>query len=117
MKMSGGVELAATADRVTLLCGPSGRHAAALLPAVAEGFDALAIWAMVEAHNAGVRRLAVIRSDDALAGVVSMDDLAREAQHERRAERDREFVDSFAAVAGPRSRETGTSPLVPNHVA
>ncbi len=63
-----------------------------------------------------LRRLAVTDGDGRPVGVVSMDDLAREAQHERRAERDREFVDTFAAVAGPR-RETGASPLVPNRVA
>jgi ADP-heptose:LPS heptosyltransferase len=32
--------LAATADRLTLLCGPSGRHAAALLP----GVDEVIVW-------------------------------------------------------------------------
>jgi ADP-heptose:LPS heptosyltransferase len=46
--------LAATADRVTLLCGPSGRHAAALLPAV----DEVLVWraAWIDAHPEPVER-------------------------------------------------------------
>ena len=46
--------LAATSDRLTLLCGPSGRHAAALLP----GVDEVLVWraAWIDANPDPLRR-------------------------------------------------------------
>ena len=58
--------LAATSERVTLLCGPSGRHAAALLP----GVDEVLVWraAWIDAHPEPVDRGDVDGIVDALAG-------------------------------------------------
>ena len=57
--------LAATADRLTLLCGPSGRHAAALLP----GVDEVLVWraAWIDAHPQPVERSDVEGLVDAIA--------------------------------------------------
>ena len=59
--------LAATAERVTLLCGPSGRHAAALLP----GVDEVLVWraAWIDANPEPVRRSDVDGLVDAIAAV------------------------------------------------
>jgi ADP-heptose:LPS heptosyltransferase len=56
---------AAHADRVTLLCGPRGRHAAALLPGVDEVLVHHAAW--IDAHPEPVDPAATIGLVDALA--------------------------------------------------
>ena len=57
--------LAATSDRLTLLCGPNGRHAAALLPAV----DEVLVWraAWIDARPEPVERSDVDVLVDAVA--------------------------------------------------
>lgn len=60
-----------------------------------------------------IRRLAVTDDAGRPVGVVSMDDLARLALREPQADRDRELVQTLAAVSAPRSRETTPGPLVP----
>ena len=57
--------LAATSERVTLLCGPSGRHAAALLPDV----DEVIVWraAWIDANPEPVERSGVDGIVDAIA--------------------------------------------------
>jgi ADP-heptose:LPS heptosyltransferase len=57
--------VAAHADRVTVLCGPAGREAAALLPGVDEVLVQSAEW--IAGEPAAVERDAVLRRVDALA--------------------------------------------------
>jgi CBS domain-containing protein len=60
-----------------------------------------------------IRRLPVIDQAGHPVGVVSVDDLARWAFREKRIGIDREFVDTLAAVCGPRPRDSANRPLVP----
>jgi len=57
--------LSSTADRLTLLCGPSGRHAAGLLPGIHEVLVWRAAW--IDAHPERVERADVDALVDTLA--------------------------------------------------
>jgi CBS domain-containing protein len=65
--------------------------------------------ALMREHQ--IRRLPVLDNEGALVGIVSMNDLAREAARAPTNGADRDFVRTLAAVCEPRARAIATTPL------
>ncbi len=65
--------------------------------------------ALMREHQ--IRRLPVLDNDGTLVGIVSMNDLAREAARTPRTGTEREFVRTIAAVCEPRARAIAAMPL------
>jgi CBS domain-containing protein len=56
-----------------------------------------------------IRRIPVVDTDGQVIGVLSLNDVVRQASCERQVGVDREFVETLAAVSQPRGSETGES--------